>query len=84
MPTPYPGVFPDMLTCLSPGDRNTMPGIFANTLQLMEPRPPFRPLRSNPPHVFPPPTPFFPRHGSASTLGFSMWWRWYITILPLF
>ena len=38
-PPPVPAFFPDMLTCLSPGDRNTMPGIFANTLQLMEPRP---------------------------------------------
>ena len=38
-PPPVPAFFPDMLTCLSPGDRNTMPGIFANALQLMEPRP---------------------------------------------
>ena len=35
-PPPIPAY---LLTCLSPGDRNTMPGIFANTLQLMEPRP---------------------------------------------
>ena len=38
-PPPVPSFFPDMLTCLSPGDRNTMPGLFANTLQLMEPSP---------------------------------------------
>ena len=38
-PPPVPSLFPDMLTCLSPGDRNTMPGLFAATLQLMEPSP---------------------------------------------
>ena len=37
-PPPVPSLFPDMLTCLSPGDRHTMPGIFATTLQ-MEPSP---------------------------------------------
>ena len=36
---PPVSLFPDMITCLSPGDRNTMPGLFAATLQLMEPSP---------------------------------------------
>ena len=38
-PPPVPSLFPDMLTCLSPGDGSTMPALFANTLQLMEPCP---------------------------------------------
>ena len=38
-PPPVPSLFPGVLACLSPGDGSTMPALFANTLQLMEPCP---------------------------------------------
>ena len=84
-PPPVPSFFPDMLTCLSPGDRHTMPGLFANTLQLMEPSPiPLGPCAQL--HLTSSllPTPLLPPNSPAPTFGLTMWRRWFFTILSSF
>ena len=83
-PPSVPSLFPDMLTCLSPGDRHIMPGIFATTLQLMEPLLFLLALVLNSISTLP-----FSPHLSSAQLPSSNflsppWRRSFITILPSF
>ena len=78
-PPPVPAFFPDMLTCLSPGDRYHAGPLCSHSSVNGTSSHSSRPLCSTPPHFFPPPTPLLPCNGPAPPFWLSMWWRWFIT-----